>query len=100
MIIIAGYVRYNPGKAKTLKAAMDTVLAASRAEPGNIEYNFAFDVQDEDRVFIQEKWKSWDDLEKHMQQPHIAPWRAAVAEAGVVERNLRAWEVEGEGKQI
>lgn len=100
MIIITGYVRIRADALATIKPAMGKILTASRAEAGCINYDYSVDVEDEGRIFIQEKWKSWADLEQHMKQPHIAPWRAAMQEAGVHDRNLRAWEVQDEGKEL
>jgi quinol monooxygenase YgiN len=41
---------------------------------------------------IVERWQDWSSLEAHDTAPHVAAWRAALKEIGVVERDLLAHE--------
>lgn len=99
MILVAGTVRVQDGGLDRVAAAMETVLAATRQEDGCINYSYARDVLEPDLLHVSELWRDADALRAHGKAPHMATWRAAMAEAGVVERDLKMYEV-GEGTPI
>ena len=99
MILIVGHVRVREGAVEDLRTAMEAQIAASRAEPGCIDYSYAVDVLEPTRILVNEKWTDWTALEEHFKKPHMGPWREALGQAGISERALRAWEV-GEGREI
>lgn len=68
-------------------------MQASRAEPGCLEYTYALDTEGPCRMRILERWESWQALDEHFTRPHMIPWRAALASAGIAERVLQAHEV-------
>lgn len=83
----------NVGDFEKVRAAAEAQIAASRAEEGCIEYTYALDVLDPQIMRVFERWQSWDALETHFKQPHMKPWRAALAGVKFLERSLRAHEV-------
>lgn len=94
MIIVEGFVRFaDAGDFPRIRDAAFTQMAASRAEPGCLEYTYALDVADACVMRVFERWDSWAALEAHFTQPHMQPWRAALAGVSVAERNLHAHEV-------
>jgi quinol monooxygenase YgiN len=99
MILIAGFVKYAPGAIEKLKGEMLKMVAATRAENGCINYDFAVDVSDPTKLIVFERWRDQKALEGHMSSAHMAAWRKAGAGAGPAERNLAIWEV-GEGKTL
>ena len=93
MIIVSGHVVLEDAAAvEKLRPAMEAQLTASRAEDGCIDYTYAVDVLDPKIIRVLEYWESWDALKVHFTQPHMAPWRDALKEAGIVSRNLQAAE--------
>jgi quinol monooxygenase YgiN len=94
VIIVEGYVRFaDAGDFSRIRDAAFAQMRASRAEPGCLEYTYAIDVSDPCLMRVLERWESWQALEAHFAQAHMAPWRAALASVTVVERNLHAHEV-------
>lgn len=94
MIIIEGFVRMErAGDFEQVRAAAEEQIAASRAENGCIDYTYALDVLDPKIIRVHERWESWAALQAHFKQPHMTPWRAALADVNYVERSLRAHEV-------
>ncbi len=94
MIIVEGYVRLvDAGDFDRVRTAAEAQINASRAEGGCIDYTYAIDVLDPCIMRVLERWKSWDALETHFQQPHMIPWRDALADIKFAERSLRAHEV-------
>ena len=96
MIIVAGTVKFADGALAKLADPMDAIIEASRAEAGCILYSFAFDVQDPTLLRIYEQWESREALAEHFKQTHMDVWRAAVAEAGESERDIKIYDVAGE----
>ena len=46
--------------------------AASRAEAGNIKYDYYTPVDGDDELLLVEKWRDADALKAHSAQPHFA----------------------------
>ncbi|HEY1448305.1 MAG TPA: putative quinol monooxygenase [Caulobacteraceae bacterium] len=92
-LIIAGTVRIPPENLEAFRGQISDMLAASRAEPGCIEYNYAIDVQDPGLVRVFEVWSDHADLEAHFKSDHMARWREAWPRFGVSDRRLTAYEI-------
>lgn len=94
MIIVEGHVKLqDPADFDRVRTQAETQIASSRAEGGCIDYTYAIDVLDPCIMRVLERWQSWDALDKHFEQPHMVPWRAALSDIKFVERDLRAHEV-------
>ena len=99
MILIAGTVRVPSGSVERIWPAIEKMLTASRAETGCIRYAYALDVLDQGLVHVNEAWTDGESLQAHFTTPHMAEWRAACAEIGMSDRNLRLYETD-EGTPI
>ena len=95
-LIIAGTVRVPPENLEGARPAMLKMIAASRAEDGCIDYDYAVDVFEPGVVRIFEIWRDQAALEAHFKTPHMAAWRAAWPSFGVSDRRLFAYEVASE----
>ena len=96
MIIIEGSVRIPPGKIEAARPVMAKMIAASRAEPGCIDYAYSLDVVDPGLVRVTERWESREALAAHFRMPHMAEWRAVRPEFEITDRSLRLYEAEPE----
>ncbi len=97
MIVVIGSFRVPPSMVDVVKPVMETMIVASRAEAGCIEYAYAFDVIDEGLVRVSEKWRDREALEAHFRTAHIADWRAQISALAMSERELIAYETIDEG---
>jgi len=43
-------------------------------------------------------WPDQSSLDRHLEAPHIEPWRAAARKCGLLERNFTAYEIVGSRK--
>lgn len=93
MIIVSGKAVVKPGAIDKARAAMEAAIRASREEAGCIDYSYGVDVIDPNTIIILEYWESEDALTAHFAQPHMASWLTALAEAGVVSQDIKAYEV-------
>jgi len=91
MIVIVGTVRVPAGSLDRLRPAMEKMLAASRSESGCIRYAYALDVLDEELVHIIEAWTGRESLQAHFTTPHTLEWRAACADIGMRDRDLKLY---------
>ena len=96
MIVIEGTVRVDPAQIDQARPAMEAMIAASRAEPGCIDYAYAVDVLEPGLIRVAERWHSREALAAHFQSPHMATWRQQVATYGLYDRNLRLYEADPE----
>lgn len=94
MIIVEGHVKLSsPDDFERVRAEATKQIESSRAEDGCIDYTYSIDVLDPCVMRVLERWKSWDALDAHFREPHMAPWRAALSDIKFEERSLRAHEV-------
>jgi quinol monooxygenase YgiN len=95
MIVLAGTIRIAPGKRDAALPHIRAIVAASRAEPGCLDYSFSFDVNDDCLVHIFEVFADAEAREAHRHMPHMKVWRDAWPEAGIGDRRMREYEVVG-----
>lgn len=59
------------GKADDLIASFGSSAAETRGEDGCLAYALHRDRDDENHFIVIERWRSPEDLETHMKQPHL-----------------------------
>lgn len=91
MILVVGTVRAPGGKLAELKRAIETMIAETLKEDGCIRYAFAQDLLDPDVMHVSEAWRDLDALKAHGKSAHMADWRAATADAGMTDRDIRMY---------
>ncbi|WP_273185159.1 putative quinol monooxygenase [Hyphomonas adhaerens] len=96
MIVIEGTVRVPPERVEAARPAMETMIRASRAEPGCIDYAYSVDLLDPGLVRVTERWENREALKAHFAAPHMAAWREEIASLGITDRSLRLYEADPE----
>jgi len=95
VIVVSGLIELaSEGLALALDAAR-SMAAATREEEGCISYAFYTDIESPTRVRIFEEWESEEALAAHFRSPHMAVFRAALADVGVLSRDVKRYEVSG-----
>ena len=95
-LIIAGTVRVPPTNVEAFRPHMAAMMAASQAEDGCLDYNYAEDVAEPGLIHVFERWRDQDALDAHFKTGHMTRWRAAWPSFGVSDRQLFAYEVASE----
>ncbi len=90
--IIAGWLDYGPNRDKVLEH-FTVVAAASRDEPGCLDYTVCADPENPGRVVVFEQWAAEEDLIEHFKTPHIAAFREAIKPYPRSGRNLHRYFV-------
>ncbi|MFC3215714.1 putative quinol monooxygenase [Novosphingobium panipatense] len=73
-------MRAKPGRSEALGAALQSLVAPSRDEPGCIIYQVHQSTEDPALWMVYEVWQSADDLGDHFTLPHMQAFVASVPE--------------------
>jgi quinol monooxygenase YgiN len=98
MVILAGTMRIAAGKRSAALAPIRNMVEATRAEPGCLEYSFAFDALDDHLLRIFEVFRDPAALAAHRASPHMAAWRVVMPELGVSGRDMSEYTVQSARK--
>jgi quinol monooxygenase YgiN len=77
-VAVSGWIDFDPGDRDAALDAFAVVVAASREEPGCIDYAFTPDPDVPGRVRVFEHWVSDAALSEHLTLPHVQALRGAI----------------------
>ena len=92
MIVVTGTAKLTEEGWKKALPAMEAMIAASRQEEGCIEYAYGRDLLDPSIFRASEKFKDLAAFEAHFAAPHMATFRAALAEAKPTDLVIEVFE--------
>lgn len=69
-----------PGKAAELRALLDGMVVASRAETGNLRYDLWVDQADEDRFVLDELYVDDQAVAAHRASPHFQDYLGRIGD--------------------
>ena len=72
MIVVTGYLTIDPAKRAEVEAAVATLVPLTVAEEGCVEYRYAADLLEPNRINIWEQWESEEAMTAHMGTSHLA----------------------------
>ncbi len=78
-VIVSGWIDFDPAQREEALRHFAEVVAASRREPGCIDYVFSPDPDLPGRVRVFEHWTSDGALTEHLTLPYVARLRAAIS---------------------
>ncbi len=84
MVIVQGTGRLDAALREQFLGQRAESMRISRAEPGNLEYVFAADPIEADRVILSERWETQDDLTAHLRAAAERRRNAAPDEGGQI----------------
>jgi quinol monooxygenase YgiN len=82
-ILVTGVMDIDPAKRDDFIAAVNELMAATRAEDGCEHYSFSADVSDEGRFYISEQWANQAVVDTHNATPHLAKFMGSIGELGL-----------------
>jgi len=80
MIIVLAKITSKDGMKDKILGETDTLITATRAEDGCIEYNLYEPVDSENVLLFVEKWEGKEFLEAHIQQDHFIKFGEAIGD--------------------
>jgi quinol monooxygenase YgiN len=69
-LAVVAHYRVRPGKGDEVAAILREHLAATRAEPGNLEFLIHRSTEDPDEFAIYERYDSRESIDAHVASPH------------------------------
>ena len=96
-IVVSGEIRIHPDDFDTAFALVETLVAATRAEPGCVAYDFWVDPRDRGRIRLFEEWSSPEAVESHGASEHYAAFNASIVSVRIESVELTRYEVASQG---
>jgi quinol monooxygenase YgiN len=78
-----------------IRPHIKALVEATYQSDGCIAYDVAEDLFDPGLVRFSELWPNHESLTKHLQAPHIEPWRSVARSCGILERKFTAYDITG-----
>jgi quinol monooxygenase YgiN len=78
MLIVLAEARFDPAQTQQVRGVARPMIEASRAEPGCVGYDYAFDLLEPDLMRVRELWKDEQALKAHFVKPHMATFLKAL----------------------
>lgn len=92
-VAVIGFLRFPPESVAAIQSHLATFVEATRSADGCIAYDVAEDLYEPGLIRFSELWPSKSALDAHLVAEHIAPWRHAAKEHGLLERKFVAYEI-------
>ena len=83
MIIVAGAVELDPAQRDAALRAACALFAATRAQPGCLDYVWSADPSSESRVCVYERWQDTPSFAAHLAGPCYAGMLAVLGRHGL-----------------
>lgn len=94
MIIVAGHVEFDPaGRDAALQAASE-LFAATRAQPGCLDYVWCADPGSESRVYVYERWSDTESLAAHLAGPCYRGMLEVLAKGGLRSAHVAKYRID------
>lgn len=87
-VVVIGQFRIPAARMAEARPMMLAVMAATRAEDGCIEYNYAEDLDDPGLIRVSEVWETRQQLAAHLKTAHMARWAEERASLGLSGRAI------------
>lgn len=94
-VAVFGILRFPPDRIAEVRPHLRKLVDATYQNDGCIAYDVAEDPFDPGLIRFSELWPDRESLARHLQAPHIEPWRAAARSHGLMERKFTAFDITG-----
>jgi quinol monooxygenase YgiN len=95
IVVVLGTLRFPPQSIAAVRPHLLTLVEATRRQDGCLTYDVAEDLFDPGLIRFSETWPDADSLARHLQAPHIAPWREVCVQQGLIDRAFTAYDADG-----
>lgn len=94
-VAVFGILRFPPDRLAEVRPHLRVLVDTTYRDDGCIAYDVAEDPFDPGLIRFSELWPDRLTLDKHLQAPHLEPWRAAARRCGLIERRFTAYDIQG-----
>lgn len=94
-VAVFGILRFPPEQMPEVRPHLKNLVDATYRHDGCIAYDVAEDPFDPGLIRFSELWPDHETLQRHLQAPHIEPWRVVARRCGLMERRFTAYDISG-----
>ena len=94
-VAVFGILRCPPERMAEVRPHLQRLVQATYRHDGCLAYDVAEDLYDAGLIRFSELWPDSESLARHLQAPHIEPWRSAARACGLMDRRFTAYEISG-----
>ena len=92
-VAVFGILRFPPDKIDGVLPHLKVFVNTTQKSDGCILYEVAADPFDKGLIRFSELWPDRECLEKHLEAPHIGPWREQARKHGLLERKFYSYDI-------
>jgi quinol monooxygenase YgiN len=94
-VAVFGILRFPPEKIAEVLPHLKVLIESTYQQDRCIAYDVGEDPFQPGLVRFSELWPDKETLARHLNAPHIGPWREAARACGLLERRFTAYAVTG-----
>jgi quinol monooxygenase YgiN len=94
-VAVFGILRFPPDRMPEILPHLRTLVETTYQNDGCIAYDVAEDPYDPGLIRFSELWPDRNSLNKHLNAPHIEPWRTIARQCGLIERKFISYDIVG-----
>lgn len=79
-LTVVAEINAKPGKEQEVKEALLKLIAPTHAEPGCVDYVLHVSMENPGQFLFYENWKCQNDLDAHLQKPHLQEFDAKASD--------------------
>ncbi|MGH8494086.1 MAG: putative quinol monooxygenase [Moraxellaceae bacterium] len=92
-VVVFGFLRFPPDKLEEIRPHLKAFVEATYKNDDCIAYDVAEDPFDLGLIRFSELWPNPESLSRHLQAPHLEPWRAIARSCGLLDRKFTAYSI-------
>ena len=92
-VAVFGILRFPPEEIEGVLPHLKMFVEATQENDGCILYEVAEDPFDKGLIRFSEIWPDRTSLEKHLEAPHIKPWREQARKHGLIKRKFSSYDI-------
>ena len=94
-VAVFGILRFPPERIAEVLPHVRALIEATYENDGCLAYDVGQDPFDPGLLRFSELWPDHESLARHLQAPHIDPWRSMARQCGLLERKFTAYDLSG-----
>lgn len=94
-----GTLKLADGGTQRMSSAIQTMVSATRAEPGCDHYALAADIDDPDLLHVSERWIDQAALGAHLVSDHVVEFQMAMRRTRIVKGDVKIYHPDGTVKK-
>jgi quinol monooxygenase YgiN len=94
-VAVFGILRFPPDRLDEVRPHLKVLIETTYQNDNCLAYDVAEDQFEPGLLRFCELWPDHASLTRHLQAPHLQPWRQAARACGLLERKFTAYDIAG-----